>query len=78
MIIYQPFHRTLYYLADLNAQCIGCFFHLRPEMPCDGTDKMNRGMRMIMEELQLDEKKAKQLLQKYGSVKKVLDIYNKK
>ena len=42
MIIYQPFHRTLYYLADLNAQCIGCFFHLRPEMPCDGTDKMNR------------------------------------
>ena len=40
MIIYQPFHRTLYYLADLNAQCIGCFFHLRPEMPCDGTDKM--------------------------------------
>ena len=31
-----------------------------------------------VEELQLDEKKAKQLLQKYGSVKKVLDIYNKK
>lgn len=39
---------------------------------------VDRGMRMIMEELQLDEKKAKQLLQKYGSVKKVLDIYNKK
>lgn len=38
---------------------------------------VDRGMRMIMEELQLDEKKAKQLLQKYGSVKKVLDIYNK-
>ena len=37
---------------------------------------VDRGMRMIMEELQLDEKKAKQLLQKYGSVKKVLDIYN--
>ena len=37
---------------------------------------VDRGM--IMEELQLDEKKAKQLLQKYGSVKKVLDIYNKK
>ena len=35
---------------------------------------VDRGMRMIMEELQLDEKKAKQLLQKYGSVKKVLDI----
>ena len=33
---------------------------------------VDRGMRMIMEELQLDEKKAKQLLQKYGSVKKVL------
>ncbi len=31
---------------------------------------VDRGMRMIMEELQLDEKKAKQLLQKYGSVKK--------
>ena len=39
---------------------------------------VDRGMRMIMEELQLDKKKAKQLLQKYGSVKKVLDIYNKK
>ena len=39
---------------------------------------VDRGMRMIMEELQLDEKKAKQLLQKYGSVKKVLDIYNPK
>lgn len=31
---------------------------------------VDRGMRMIMEELQLDEKKAKQLLQKYGSVKR--------
>ena len=39
---------------------------------------VDRGMRMIMEELQLDEKKAKLLMQKYGSVKKVLDIYNKK
>ena len=36
---------------------------------------VDRGMRMIMEELQLDEKKAKQLLQKYGSVKKALDAY---
>ena len=33
---------------------------------------VDRGMRMIMEELQLDEKKAKQLLQKYGSVKKAV------
>lgn len=33
---------------------------------------VDRGMRMIMEELQLDEKKAKQLLQKYGSVKKII------
>ena len=39
-----------------------------------------KGNRMVNMQLsnQLDEKKAKQLLQKYGSVKKVLDIYNKK
>ena len=42
MFFFFFFHRTLYYLADLNAQCSGCFFHLRPEMPCYGTDKMNR------------------------------------
>lgn len=39
---------------------------------------VDRGVRMIMEELRLDEGKAKQLLQKCGSVKKVFDIYNKK
>ena len=37
---------------------------------------VDRGMRMIMEELQLDENKATQLLQKYCSVYKVFDIYN--
>ena len=39
---------------------------------------VDRGVRMIMEELRLDEGKAKQLLQECGSVKKVFDIYNKK
>ena len=43
-------------------------------IPCYDAELLQK----LAAESGFDEKKAKQLLQKYGSVKKVLDIYNKK
>jgi len=37
-----------------------------------------RGTRMVMEELQLGQNEARELLLKYGSVKKAIDGYRKK
>jgi N-acetylmuramic acid 6-phosphate etherase len=37
-----------------------------------------RGTRMIMEELQIDEEKAREMLLKHGSVKKAVDDFNSK
>jgi N-acetylmuramic acid 6-phosphate etherase len=38
---------------------------------------INRGTRMLMEELNLDQETAQDLLIRYGSVKKAIDGYNK-
>ncbi|SFE27310.1 N-acetylmuramic acid 6-phosphate etherase [Thermophagus xiamenensis] len=38
---------------------------------------INRGTRMLMEELKLDKESARQLLMRYGSVKKAIDEYKK-
>jgi N-acetylmuramic acid 6-phosphate etherase len=38
---------------------------------------INRGTRMVMEELGLNEDEAQDLLIRHGSVKKAIDAYNK-
>ena len=43
------------------------------DMQLSNNKLVDRGSRMIMEELSMDESSAKDLLQKYGSVRKVLD-----
>lgn len=46
------------------------------DMQLSNTKLVNRGTRMIMEELKIDEKLANQLLLKYGSVRNAVNAYN--
>ncbi len=46
------------------------------DMQLSNTKLVNRGTRMIMEELKIDEKLANQLLLKHGSVRNAVNAYN--
>ena len=46
------------------------------DMQLSNKKLVNRGVKMIMDELHLEEKKASELLSKYKSVRKVLEKYN--
>ena len=45
------------------------------DMQLSNNKLVDRGIRMLMEELKIDEKKAEELLNKYGGVRKAIDNY---
>jgi N-acetylmuramic acid 6-phosphate etherase len=47
------------------------------DMQLTNNKLIDRGARMIMDELSVDEKKAEALLKEYGSVRKVLEHHKK-
>jgi N-acetylmuramic acid 6-phosphate etherase len=48
------------------------------DMQLSNKKLINRGIRMLMDELQIEEKVASQLLEKHGNVRNVLDMYSSK
>ncbi len=47
------------------------------DMQLSNLKLVDRGVRMIMDELQVEENTAKTLLEKYGSVRAVIENYGK-
>ncbi|WP_339841050.1 N-acetylmuramic acid 6-phosphate etherase [uncultured Maribacter sp.] len=48
------------------------------DMQLSNKKLINRGIRMLMDELHMDEKVASQLLEKHGNVRNILDMYSSK
>jgi len=47
------------------------------DMQLSNNKLVDRGEKMIMEALKVNESKAKELLKKHGSVRKAIDSFNK-